>query len=109
MNKELFKHINNANDGKEYMVSVSYLELYNEVIYDLLNTKTGADKVGLKVREHPKLGVYVENLMELVVKNEMDIKRRMDDGNAVRHVAATKMNDRSSRLFISASKCSETL
>jgi hypothetical protein len=73
------------------------LELYNETIYDLLNPSKGDERSGLKVREHPKLGVYVENLLELVVSSTEEISKRMSDGNAVRHTAATKMNDRSSR------------
>ena len=43
------------------------------------------------------MGVYVENLIELVVNSSDEINKRMADGNSVRHVAATKMNDRSSR------------
>jgi hypothetical protein len=82
---------------KEFLVTVSYLELYNEVIYDLLNPKDSGKDKGLKVRQHPKLGVYVEGLMELVVTSEEEISKRMAEGNAVRHTAATKMNARSSR------------
>jgi hypothetical protein len=113
LNQDLFERINNAPDDREFLVSVSYLELYNEKIYDLLNPSKREDRekdpglngnlvrfckvIIIIVREHPKLGVYVENLIELVANSAEEINRRMDDGNAVRHVAATKMNDRSSR------------
>ena len=44
--------------NKEFLVLVSYLEIYNEIIKDLLNP---TDKQ-LKIREHPKMGVYVVRL-----------------------------------------------
>ncbi len=72
---------------------MSFLEIYNENVHDLMNT----DGRTLKVREHPKLGVYVEDLVELSVKDHLEIEKRMIEGNSMRHVAATKMNEHSSR------------
>ena len=77
-----------------FMITVSYLEIYNEVIHDLLNPTSGDN---LKIREHPDLGIYVEPLCELSVKNPDDIFRLLDQGNKVRRVASTQMNERSSR------------
>lgn len=77
-----------------FLVTVSFLEIYNEVIHDLLNPQ--ADKV-LKVREHPDMGIYVEHLCELAVKSPAEIIRLIDQGNRVRRVASTAMNERSSR------------
>ena len=77
-----------------FMITVSFLEIYNEVIHDLLNPQS--DKP-LKVREHPDMGIYVENLCELSVKGPADIFRLIDQGNRVRRVASTAMNERSSR------------
>jgi hypothetical protein len=77
----------------KYLITVSFLEIYNEVIKDLLNP---SDKV-LKIREHPEMGIYVEHLAELVVRTPEDVARLLDEGNAVRQVAATQMNERSSR------------
>ncbi|KAG3081056.1 hypothetical protein PI124_g19479 [Phytophthora idaei] len=102
MNGDLFARINasdaeNANSGDEgaikYLVTVSFLEIYNEVIKDLLNP---SDKV-LKIREHPDMGIYVEQLAELVVRDPADVTRLLEQGNKVRQVAATQMNERSSR------------
>ncbi len=94
MNKDLFDHIAKVSSPTHpFLVLVSYLELYNENIHDLMNP----DGKPLKIREHPKLGVYVENLAELVVANAGEIEKKMIEGNNVRHVAATKMNERSSR------------
>lgn len=102
MNRDLFSRIgaNNVeigNDdeqkGVKYLVTVSFLEIYNEVIKDLLNP---SDKI-LKIREHPDMGIYVEHLAELVVRDPADVTRLLEQGNKVRQVAATQMNERSSR------------
>ncbi|PWZ01286.1 kinesin-3 motor protein [Testicularia cyperi] len=75
-------------------VEVSYIEIYNEKVRDLLNPK---NKGNLKVREHPSLGPYVEDLSKLVVGSFRDIENLMDEGNKARTVAATNMNETSSR------------
>lgn len=75
-------------------VEVSYLEIYNERVRDLLNPAT---KGNLKVREHPSTGPYVEDLAKLVVQSFQDIENMMDEGNKARTVAATNMNETSSR------------
>jgi kinesin family protein 1 len=61
-------------------VEVSYIEIYNEKVRDLLNPK---NKGNLRVREHPILGPYVEDLSKLVVKDFNDIEHLMDEGNKV--------------------------
>lgn len=94
MNRNLFGHVVKRTElGAKFMVVVSYLEIYNEVVNDLLNPSSKE----LKLREHPSIGVYVENLAELVVSNETDIERLLNEGNHVRKVGETKMNKRSSR------------
>lgn len=75
-------------------VEVSYLEIYNERVRDLLNPST---KSNLKVREHPSTGPYVEDLAKLVVGSFQEIENLMDEGNKARTVAATNMNETSSR------------
>jgi kinesin family member 1 len=75
-------------------VEVSYLEIYNERVRDLLNPAT---KGNLKVREHPSTGPYVEDLAKLVVGSFNEIEHLMDEGNKARTVAATNMNETSSR------------
>lgn len=76
-------------------VEVSYMEIYCERVRDLLNPKNKNNN--LKVREHPILGPYVEDLSKLVVNNYLDIDRLIDEGNKARTVAATNMNETSSR------------
>jgi len=83
----------NSNAKTKFMVSVSFLEVYNEEIKDLLNP---SDRK-LKIHEHPKQGIYVEDLCELVVRDSKDLLKLIYQGNAVRRVAATKMNEESSR------------
>ncbi|KAI7337238.1 kinesin family protein [Hortaea werneckii] len=75
-------------------VEVSYIEIYNERVRDLLNPST---KGNLKVREHPSTGPYVEDLAKLVVRSFKEIEHLMDEGNKARTVAATNMNETSSR------------
>lgn len=93
--KELFRRIrkNNQTDVK-YSVEVSYMEIYCERVRDLLNPK---NKGNLKVREHPLLGPYVEDLSKLAVTSYEDIHDLIDEGNKARTVAATNMNETSSR------------
>ena len=71
------------------------MEIYCERVRDLLNPKN--KNKDLKVREHPILGPYVEDLSKLVVNEYMDIDRLIDEGNKARTVAATNMNETSSR------------
>uniref|UniRef100_A0A8B9NTB5 Kinesin family member 1B n=1 Tax=Accipiter nisus TaxID=211598 RepID=A0A8B9NTB5_9AVES len=73
---------------------VSYMEIYCERVRDLLNPK---NKGNLRVREHPLLGPYVEDLSKLAVTSYTDIADLMDAGNKARTVAATNMNETSSR------------
>jgi hypothetical protein len=93
LNEALFDRIDSAPPNLRFLVTVSYLEIYNEHVHDLLNPH-GRD---MKIREHPKLGVYVEGLAELVVKSHDDIQRLQEQGNRIRTVAATNMNMESSR------------
>nr|XP_033778659.1 kinesin-like protein KIF1B isoform X12 [Geotrypetes seraphini] len=93
--EDLFEKINdNNNDEISYSVEVSYMEIYCERVRDLLNPK---NKGNLRVREHPLLGPYVEDLSKLAVTSYSDIADLMDAGNKARTVAATNMNETSSR------------
>eukprot|EP00345_Euplotes_harpa_P000188 CAMPEP_0168321164 /NCGR_PEP_ID=MMETSP0213-20121227/2108_1 /TAXON_ID=151035 /ORGANISM="Euplotes harpa, Strain FSP1.4" /LENGTH=612 /DNA_ID=CAMNT_0008322763 /DNA_START=496 /DNA_END=2336 /DNA_ORIENTATION=- len=90
--EEIFKFIeNSSNKSKTFMVRASYLQIYNEVITDLLK------KEMTQIREDKKKGVFVEGLSEWVVRSPLDIYNLMKDGMRNRATAATKMNDVSSR------------
>ncbi|XP_071343291.1 kinesin-like protein KIF1A isoform X12 [Trachinotus anak] len=93
--EDLFTKINyNTDNSMSYSVEVSYMEIYCERVRDLLNPK---NKGHLRVREHPLMGPYVEDLSKLAVTSYNDIQDLMDSGNKARTVAATNMNETSSR------------
>ncbi|XP_038572654.1 kinesin-like protein KIF1A isoform X17 [Micropterus salmoides] len=93
--EDLFTKINdNTDNSMSYSVEVSYMEIYCERVRDLLNPK---NKGNLRVREHPLMGPYVEDLSKLAVTSYNDIQDLMDSGNKARTVAATNMNETSSR------------
>ncbi|XP_075425645.1 kinesin-like protein KIF1A isoform X7 [Ascaphus truei] len=93
--EDLFSRISDTtNDNMSYSVEVSYMEIYCERVRDLLNPK---NKGNLRVREHPLLGPYVEDLSKLAVTSFNDIEDLMESGNKARTVAATNMNETSSR------------
>lgn len=92
--EEIFKFIENAsNKRKTFMVRASYLQIYNEVITDLLKKEMSP----LQIREDKKKGVFVEGLSEWVVRSPIDIYNLMKDGMRNRTTASTNMNDVSSR------------
>ncbi|KAM4612311.1 kinesin-like protein KIF1C [Polymixia lowei] len=84
----------NTDPDLQFSVEVSYMEIYCERVRDLLSPKSRGT---LRVREHPILGPYVEDLSKLAVTGFNDIQDLMDAGNKARTVAATNMNETSSR------------
>ncbi|KFP03466.1 Kinesin-like KIF13A, partial [Calypte anna] len=92
----LFQRISvEENESHSFKVEVSYMEIYNEKVRDLLDPK--GSRQSLKVREHKVLGPYVDGLSQLAVTNFEDIESLMSEGNKSRTVAATNMNEESSR------------
>ncbi|MCJ8748131.1 hypothetical protein PDJAM_G00161630 [Pangasius djambal] len=83
-------------DEASFRTEVSYLEIYNERVRDLLRRKL-AKTYNLRVREHPKDGPYVEDLSKHLVQNYSDVEELMEAGNINRTTASTGMNDASSR------------
>ena len=92
--EEIFSHIESSNSSNmKFMVRVSYVQIYNEVISDLLKS----DRTSLHIREEKKKGVFVEGLSEWAVRNPDEIFSLMEKGHYLRATASTKMNDLSSR------------
>nr|XP_057932168.1 kinesin-like protein KIF16B isoform X2 [Doryrhamphus excisus] len=83
-------------DEASFRTEVSYLEIYNERVRDLLRRKS-TQTYNLRVREHPKGGPYVEDLSKHLVQNYSDVEELMEAGNINRTTASTGMNDVSSR------------
>jgi kinesin family member 1 len=110
--QELFDRVTQksaADPNLSFTVEVSYIEvcslfvsvpetsvhtpcpqIYNEKVRDLLNPKNTGN---LRVREHPVLGPYVEDLSKLAVSSYEEMMNLMDEGNKARTVAATNMNE----------------
>ncbi|XP_034035899.1 kinesin-like protein KIF14 [Thalassophryne amazonica] len=80
-------------------VEMSYFEVYNEKIHDLLVTRDEPNqrRMPLRVREHPVHGPYVADLSSNIVSSYRDIQGWLELGNKQRATAATGMNDKSSR------------
>uniref|UniRef100_A0A8V5GRV8 Kinesin-like protein n=1 Tax=Melopsittacus undulatus TaxID=13146 RepID=A0A8V5GRV8_MELUD len=94
--EDLFARV--AKEGSSevsFSVEVSYMEIYCERVRDLLTPRGRGG--GLRVREHPLLGPYVQDLSRLAVTSLGDIAELLDSGNKARTVAATAMNASSSR------------
>eukprot|EP01033_Poteriospumella_lacustris_P010142 gene10142-7232_t len=91
--QQIDQNAKNDRSKTQYLITVSFLEVYNEEVKDLLNP---SDKK-LNIRESPTQGIFVEGLAELVVRDASEVLRLIYQGNAVRHVGATQMNDQSSR------------
>lgn len=92
----LFSRIHSGWDQTSYRTEVSYLEIYNERVRDLLRRKS-SQTYNLRVREHPKDGPYVEDLSRHLVQTYSDVEELMEGGNMNRTTAATGMNETSSR------------
>ena len=99
--EDLFQRIESSTSPHiSYSVRVSYFEVYNEHVRDLLapSRPTNSDHpYYLKIREHPLEGPYVKDLTDLPVKNYPELLRYMRIGDTSRTTASTKMNDASSR------------
>ncbi|XP_044866259.1 kinesin-like protein KIF28P [Mauremys mutica] len=92
--EELFKPIQNQKN-KQYQVTFSMLEIYNEQVIDLLSeTKKPG---GLKVREDQQQGFYVDGLKRVACDSYAQIERLMEQGTKIRTTASTSMNATSSR------------
>mmetsp|Transcript_3712 Transcript_3712/g.5745 ORF Transcript_3712/g.5745 Transcript_3712/m.5745 type:complete len:849 (-) Transcript_3712:32-2578(-) len=79
---------------REFLFRVSYLEIYNETVHDLLNPESSTQ---IKIQQDPKLGIVLSGVKEQVVMNPAQVIALLQGGEAHRHVGTTDMNDKSSR------------
>eukprot|EP00927_Polykrikos_kofoidii_P028539 TRINITY_DN24901_c0_g1_i1.p1 TRINITY_DN24901_c0_g1~~TRINITY_DN24901_c0_g1_i1.p1 ORF type:complete len:1309 (-),score=317.43 TRINITY_DN24901_c0_g1_i1:71-3553(-) len=84
-------------ETREFLVVCSFLEIYNEVVFDLLVPRAKQSKGGLDLREAKGIGVYVDGLTEVVVESAEKLNQIIERGFAQRCTAATRMNNTSSR------------
>eukprot|EP00063_Salmo_salar_P030467 XP_014005302.1 PREDICTED: kinesin-like protein KIF14 isoform X1 [Salmo salar] len=96
--QELFSRLSVDNQVTCHL-GMSYFEVYNEKIHDLLVVRDEQNhkRLPLRVREHPVDGPYVAELSTNVVSSYEDIQGWLELGNKQRATAATGMNDKSSR------------
>ena len=90
--EQIFQRVEAESGEREFLVRVSYIEIYNENVRDLLDPKAGI----IKIREDRVKGVYVAS-KEMVVKGMKDIQQAVDIGSQNRYVGVTQMNAHSSR------------
>ncbi|GAB0132183.1 hypothetical protein EsDP_00000627 [Epichloe bromicola] len=99
---DIFSYIRET-PSREFLLRVSYLEIYNERIHDLLNMPTGSGLGGatqqdeIKLREDSKRGVYATPLKEEIVQSPTQLLRVIARGDQARRTASTQFNARSSR------------
>ena len=95
--EDLFQRIESVQTPDvSYNVRVSYFEVYNEHVRDLLVPRTDPPHY-LRIRESPSEGPYIKDLTEVTVRNYTDLMKHMRKGDVSRTTASTKMNDTSSR------------
>ncbi|KAI9043454.1 kinesin-3 family protein uncB [Aspergillus affinis] len=95
--EDLFQRIEGAQTADmSFNVRVSYFEVYNEHVRDLLVPRTDPPHY-LRIRESPSEGPYIKDLNEVSVRNFAELMKFMRKGDVSRTVASTKMNDTSSR------------
>ncbi|PWA00493.1 hypothetical protein BB558_003456 [Smittium angustum] len=99
--KDVFQYIENSKQlgnnctTNNTRVEVSYLEIYNEKVFDLLDPEK--KRKTLRIREHPSLGPYVEDLTKAAVSSFNEIHAVLQAGNTQRVTASTRFNNESSR------------
>lgn len=92
--EEIFEHVRGArNEAATFQVRASYLQIYNEVISDLLKP----DRSHLMIREDKRRGVFVEGLSEWLCRSADEVQTLMEHGSTARATAQTGQNDTSSR------------
>jgi centromeric protein E len=97
---DIFRYIkeeNDANTHSEYSVRVSYVEIYNEELRDLLTDNKRKSSTTLVIREDKRGSISVEGLKEIAVNSLEQLMEVFRVGEANKSVGSTKMNDRSSR------------
>ncbi|GKT54902.1 kinesin-II 85 kda subunit [Colletotrichum tofieldiae] len=98
---DIFSYIRET-PSREFLLRVSYLEIYNEKIHDLLSMSTGTvagagGQEEIKLREDSKRGVYASPLKEEIVQSPTQLLRVIARGDQARRTASTQFNARSSR------------
>merc|ERR1719341_911489 len=94
--KDIFKHIA-ENQDTEFLVKVSFMELYNEQLFDLLSTKPRKEDTIVDIREDGNKGIKIPGLTETPITSVATTMTALEKASEGRVTAATAMNARSSR------------
>ncbi|XP_035742854.1 kinesin-like protein Klp61F [Vespa mandarinia] len=84
-------------EAQEYTVRISFLELYNEELFDLLSPNDDASKIRLYEDTSRKGAVIIHGLEEVTVHNKSEVYKILEKGSEKRQTAVTLMNAQSSR------------
>ena len=98
--KEIFEQLQDLKIDREYEIKVSFLEIYNENIRDLIEAQNEVrpeDDNYLDLREDPQLGACVAGLKEIEVNSAQEILSLLIHGNGNRTTEETEANETSSR------------
>ena len=91
--EDIFNYVENADDNIDFQFKLSVLEIYKEVMYDLLTQQSG----DIKIQENPETGVVIEGLSEVYLSSLEEFFEYVELSQSNRKVAETKLNHNSSR------------
>ena len=94
--RDIFSQISD-NVAIEYVVKVSFMELYNEQLFDLLSTKPRREDTMVDIREDGNKGIKIPGLTETPITSVVETMDLLEKASEGRVTAATAMNARSSR------------
>ena len=94
--KDIFEKISDSQET-EFIVKVSFMELYNEQLFDLLSTKPRREDTIVDIREDGNKGIKIPGLTENPIMTVEETMTMLEKASEGRVTAATAMNARSSR------------
>ncbi|OMJ86652.1 hypothetical protein SteCoe_11804 [Stentor coeruleus] len=94
---QIFNEIQNKSEFS-YVVKVSFAEIYNELIYDLLSNTPPSEQTGnIMIQDDPKFGITVKGLTQVLCGSEEDALNQVFEGESNRTIAEHKLNKNSTR------------
>ena len=93
LNKKEKINNNITNNDIYYYIKISYIEIYNEIVKDLINENSSS----LIIVEDPQKGVICPNAKEIIINDSLELKKIINESNKRRTMANTTQNQFSSR------------
>ena len=91
--EDIFNYVEQADDNIDFQFKLSILEIYKEVMYDLLSQQV----TDLKIQENPEFGIVIDGLSEVYLSSINEFFEYVDLSQINRKTAETKLNHNSSR------------